>query len=309
MQLYNTLTRRVEPFAPADGTTVRMYTCGPTVYNPAHLGNFRTFLFEDLLRARAALNGWQVDAGDESHGRGRQDHRALGRAGENDSRGHRAGHRDLPSRSRVPSHRDGRSVSEGHGSHSGDDCAGRAAHGARARVPGGGRVGVFRDRAVSRLRKALAPRHAADPRGRARRRGRLQQGRRPRLRALESGEAGGRADRRRVGLTLGARASRAGTSNARRWRSATCGDTLDLHAGGVDLDLSASRGRDRAVARVRTVSPFARMWCHGEFLLTDGAKMAKRVGNVAQRGGPAHAGRSRRPRCGTSCSRCTTASS
>ena len=49
-RLYNTLTRRVEPFAPADGQTVRMYTCGPTVYNYAHLGNFRTFLFEDLMR-------------------------------------------------------------------------------------------------------------------------------------------------------------------------------------------------------------------------------------------------------------------
>src|SRR3978361_2569587 len=60
MQLYNKLTPRVEPFAPADGTTVRMYTCGPTVYNPAHLGNFRTFLFEDLLRRVLRLNGWQV---------------------------------------------------------------------------------------------------------------------------------------------------------------------------------------------------------------------------------------------------------
>ena len=48
--LYNTMSRQVEPFAPADGQRIRMYTCGPTVYNPAHLGNFRTFLFEDLLR-------------------------------------------------------------------------------------------------------------------------------------------------------------------------------------------------------------------------------------------------------------------
>src|SRR3954462_11811233 len=59
-RLYNTLTRRVEPFAPADGRTVRMYTCGPTVYNPAHLGNFRTFLFEDLMRRVLALRGWSV---------------------------------------------------------------------------------------------------------------------------------------------------------------------------------------------------------------------------------------------------------
>src|SRR5204862_541818 len=49
------------PFAPADGKTVRLYTCGPTVYNPAHLGNFRTFLFEDLLRRVLRLRGWGVE--------------------------------------------------------------------------------------------------------------------------------------------------------------------------------------------------------------------------------------------------------
>src|SRR3712207_6045281 len=59
-RLYNTLTRRVEPFAPADGRTVRIYSCGPTVYNPAHLGNFRTFLFVDLLRRVVRLRGWRV---------------------------------------------------------------------------------------------------------------------------------------------------------------------------------------------------------------------------------------------------------
>ena len=50
-------SRSIEPFAPADGKTVRMYTCGPTVYNPAHLGNFRTFLFEDLLRRAIGCAG------------------------------------------------------------------------------------------------------------------------------------------------------------------------------------------------------------------------------------------------------------
>src|SRR5438067_5214559 len=59
-RLYNTLTRSIEPFAPADGKTVRIYACGPTVYNPAHLGNFRTFLFVDLLRRALRLRGWQV---------------------------------------------------------------------------------------------------------------------------------------------------------------------------------------------------------------------------------------------------------
>ena len=59
-RLYNTLTRSVDVFEPADGQTVRMYTCGPTVYNPAHVGNFRTFLFEDLLRRVLRLRGWNV---------------------------------------------------------------------------------------------------------------------------------------------------------------------------------------------------------------------------------------------------------
>src|SRR5215213_6951842 len=59
-RLFNTMTRSVEPFVPADGETVHIYSCGPTVYNPAHLGNFRTFLFTDLLRRTLRLRGWKV---------------------------------------------------------------------------------------------------------------------------------------------------------------------------------------------------------------------------------------------------------
>src|SRR5256714_15496841 len=62
-RLYNTLTRQIEPFTPEDGKTVRMYACGPTVYRPAHLGNFRTFLFEDLLRRGIAAGGGEVFSG------------------------------------------------------------------------------------------------------------------------------------------------------------------------------------------------------------------------------------------------------
>src|SRR5262245_32103084 len=50
MRLYNTLTRSEEPFAPSDGKTVRMYTCGLTVYARGHIGNFRTFVCVDVLR-------------------------------------------------------------------------------------------------------------------------------------------------------------------------------------------------------------------------------------------------------------------
>ena len=50
MRLYNTLSRSEEEFAPADGKTVRMYTCGLTVYARGHIGNFRTFVSLDVLR-------------------------------------------------------------------------------------------------------------------------------------------------------------------------------------------------------------------------------------------------------------------
>ena len=50
IRFYNTLTQKVEDFAPASDNTVRMYVCGPTVYNFAHIGNLRTFTFQDILR-------------------------------------------------------------------------------------------------------------------------------------------------------------------------------------------------------------------------------------------------------------------
>lgn len=50
LNLYNTLTKSIEPFTPQDPTHIRFYTCGPTVYDDAHIGNFRSFLAADLLR-------------------------------------------------------------------------------------------------------------------------------------------------------------------------------------------------------------------------------------------------------------------
>src|SRR5438093_670415 len=60
LQLYNTLTRRVEPFTALALPRVTLYTCGPTVWNFAHIGNFRTFLFEDLRRRHLEWAGFEV---------------------------------------------------------------------------------------------------------------------------------------------------------------------------------------------------------------------------------------------------------
>jgi cysteinyl-tRNA synthetase len=60
MRLYNTLTRREEDFAPSQGKTVRMYTCGLTVYARGHIGNFRTFVALDVLRRALEFEGYTV---------------------------------------------------------------------------------------------------------------------------------------------------------------------------------------------------------------------------------------------------------
>ena len=63
IQFYNTYSRTIEPFRPIDpsGKQVKMYTCGPTVYSYAHIGNLRTFLFEDLLQRHLEARGLVVD--------------------------------------------------------------------------------------------------------------------------------------------------------------------------------------------------------------------------------------------------------
>lgn len=60
MKLYNTLSRSVQEFQPVDKERVTIYTCGPTVYNYAHIGNLRTFLFEDFLRRALKYLGYRV---------------------------------------------------------------------------------------------------------------------------------------------------------------------------------------------------------------------------------------------------------
>jgi len=60
MNVYNSLTRRVEELRPLEGDTIRLYTCGPTVYNFAHIGNFRAYAFEDVLRRAIQFNGMKV---------------------------------------------------------------------------------------------------------------------------------------------------------------------------------------------------------------------------------------------------------
>ena len=60
LQFYNSLSRKKEKFSPIETGRVKIYTCGPTVYDKAHIGNFRTFLFEDFLKRTLIALGYKV---------------------------------------------------------------------------------------------------------------------------------------------------------------------------------------------------------------------------------------------------------
>ncbi len=279
MQLYNTLTRRVEPFAPADGTTVRMYTCGPTVYNPAHLGNFRTFLFEDLLRRVLRLNGWKVeqvmnltDVDDKIIARSLQQGKTITEVTEPVTE---IFHRDreflriekaevypkatehIPEMIAIVERLMSRGLA-----YQAEDAS---VYFAIARFPGYGKLSRLDTRQIrAGARVAADDYNKEDVRDFA-----LWKAAKP-----EDETTGAVWDspwgRGRPGWHLECSAM------AKRY----LGDTLDIHAGGVDL-IFPHHEDEIAQSEGANEKPFARMWCHGEFLLTDGAKMAKRVGNVA----------------------------
>ncbi|MDR0975939.1 MAG: cysteine--tRNA ligase [Christensenellaceae bacterium] len=61
MKLYNTLSRKEEEFAPINGNEVKIYSCGPTVYYTAHIGNLRAYIVGDILKKTLRLNGYEIN--------------------------------------------------------------------------------------------------------------------------------------------------------------------------------------------------------------------------------------------------------
>lgn len=276
--LYNTLTRRVEPFAPADGRVVRMYTCGPTVYNPAHLGNFRTFLFEDLLRRVLQLRGWEVyqvmnltDVDDKIIRRADERGITIREVTEPVTE---IFHRDREYLRIQPAERYPKATEhipemialvqrlmERGLAYQAEDGS---IYFAIARFPDYGKLSRLDARDIRPgARVAADDYNKEDVRDFA-----LWKAAKP-----EDERTGAAWDspwgRGRPGWHLECSAM------AQKY----LGDTLDIHAGGVDL-IFPHHEDEIAQSEGATGVPFARCWCHGEFLLTEGVKMAKRVGNV-----------------------------
>ena len=278
-RLFNTMTRQVEPFTPADGRTVRIYSCGPTVYNPAHLGNFRTFLFGDLLRRVLRLHGWDVrqvmnltDVDDKIIKRASERGLTITQVTEPVVE---IFHRDREYLRIQPAEEYPRATEfipemialvsrllDAGIAYRADDGS---IYFAIDRFPGYGKLSrldtreirtgarVAQDDYSKENAQDFALWKAAEP---------------------EAERAGAAWDspwgRGRPGWHLECSAM----------AMALLGETIDIHSGGIDL-IFPHHEDEIAQSEAATGKTFARVWVHGEFLLTDGVKMAKRVGNVA----------------------------
>ena len=278
-RLYNTLTRTTEPFAPANGTTVLMYTCGPTVYNPAHLGNFRTFLFEDLLRRTLRLRGWQVrqvmnltDVDDKIITRASQTGRTITEVTSpivdifhadrkylriEDAEVYPKATETIPEMIQLVETLMAKGVA-----YLAEDGS---VYFAIDRFPQYGRLSRLDTREIKSGARVSQDDYSKEN----------AQDFALWKAAKPEDEASGAAwdspwGRGRPGWHLECSAM----------SMKYLGETLDLHCGGVDL-IFPHHEDEIAQSEAATGKTFSRVVCHGEFLLTDGAKMAKRIGNVS----------------------------
>jgi cysteinyl-tRNA synthetase len=279
LRFHNTASGRKEEFVPLAPGRATLYTCGPTVWNYAHVGNFRTFLFYDLLRRHLLVSGFRVD-----HVMNLTDieDRIIRLAGEQHTviRAYvepyeEAFLEDLATlRIQTPEHTPratehvpgmvamiGRLLETGHAYEADGDvyyriasfpAYGELAHLDRSGLKAGARVAQddYDKESVSDF-------------------------------ALWKGEAHGDAE---VGATWDAPFGR-GRPGWHIECSVMCkellGPTIDIHAGGIDL-LFPHHQNEVAQSEAANGVPLARQWLHSEHLAdATGAKMSKRLGNIA----------------------------
>jgi cysteinyl-tRNA synthetase len=278
-RLYNTLTRKIESFSPEDGETVRIYACGPTVYKPAHLGNFRTFLFEDLLRRVIALRGWKIfqvmnltDVDDKIIKAASERGVSIGEVTEPITKTFHADRaflriQDAELYPKATDHIPEmiaivERLIELKLAYLADDGS---VYYAIDKFKGYGKLSRLDTREVRTGARVIQDDYSKEN----------AQDFALWKAAKPEDEATGAAwdspwGRGRPGWHLECSAM------AMKY----LGETLDMHCGGIDL-IFPHHEDEIAQSEGATGKPFSRFWCHGEFLLTDGSKMAKRLGNVA----------------------------
>jgi cysteinyl-tRNA synthetase len=274
LRFYNTLTLQVQPFEPLDsiGKVVRMYTCGPTVYDFAHIGNFRTFVFYDLLRRWLRATGYTLN--------------------------HVMNITDVDDKIIRNAVAQGKTLNEYTDVYTQaflDDCA-------TLRLERPERI-VRATEHIDQMAAAIAKLEAAGFTYRSDGSIYFKISKFPEYGKLSHNDFSGmvagarvdvdeyeKADARDFALW---KAPKAGEPN---WETEVgpgrpgwhiecsvmaiqyLGATLDLHAGGVDL-IFPHHENEIAQSECLTGKTFARYWLHSEFLLVDGQKMSKSLGN------------------------------
>ncbi|MDQ6718531.1 MAG: cysteine--tRNA ligase [Gemmatimonadota bacterium] len=273
------MTRAVEPFLPSSGKTVRMYTCGPTVYNPAHVGNFRTFLFEDLLRRVLTLRGFDVmqvmnltDVDDKIINRAAEKGITISEVTSpvvekfhadrhylriEDAEIYPRATEHIPEMITLVERLVAKKLA-----YQAED---KSVYFAIDKFDGYGKLSRLDTREVRTGARVIQDDYSKEN----------AQDFALWKSAKPEDEASGAAwdspwGRGRPGWHLECSAM------AMKY----LGETLDIHCGGIDL-VFPHHEDEIAQSEGASGKQFARLWCHGEFLLTDGTKMAKRIGNVA----------------------------
>ena len=275
--LHNTMSRSLEEFSPLAPPRVTLYTCGPTVWNYAHIGNFRTFVFEDVLRRYLEYLGYQVlhvmnltDVDDRTINAA---HAAGVPLTQHTAPYAQAFFQDRDYLRILPAHHYPAATAfvpqeialvnrllEKGVAYKGDDGS---VYFAIERFPSYGRLSRIETREIKVGARVSSDEYAKeDARDFV-----LWKAAKP------EDEAVGAAwdapfGRGRPGWHLECSAM----------SQHYLGDTLDLHCGGVDL-IFPHHEDEIAQSEAASGKPFARHWMHGEFLTIRGTKMSKRYGN------------------------------
>jgi cysteinyl-tRNA synthetase len=279
MRLYNTLTRQREDFAPADGTTVRMYACGLTVYARGHIGNFRTFIGLDVLRRTLKyVAGFQVrqvvnftDVDDKTIAGAQREGLPLGDYTE---RYIAAFHEDCATLGLEPSEEHPRATDPANIQAMGDMVAALEQRGHTYRSDGSIYFKIATMPAYGRLARL-------DHEG-------MQAGAGARVDADEYEKEDARDFVLWKATKPGEPTWDPGIGPGRPGWHIECsamalrllGEApIDLHAGGIDL-VFPHHENEIAQSECATGKTFARMWVHFEHLLVENQKMSKSLGNV-----------------------------
>src|SRR5580692_1783529 len=272
LRLYNTLTQEVQPFAPLTDNTVRMYTCGPTVYDFAHIGNFRTFVFYDLLRRWLRASGFQLD--------------------------HVMNITDVDDkiiRNAVAQHKSLQEYTAIYTQAFLDDCKTLRLESPEHLTPATKHI----DDMVAAIEKLAAGNHTYNTDGSVY----FRIASFPGYGKLSHNDFSGNLAGARVDVDEYEKADardfalwKAPKEGEMAWDTAIgpgrpgwhiecsvmalkyLGDTIDIHAGGVDL-IFPHHENEIAQSESLTGKPFSRFWLHAEFLMVEGQKMSKSLGN------------------------------